>query len=208
MEYGLEKIPFSRYGSYFAVSINQEDGCLYLRDLHGGDETCSDIYEMQFPEIGERQRFIRTESELMWFREGQAECWLKICMDRDGRVHFLADGLVLELHARGGRYDTLVPLDERRMEHHFYKKQRKFLFTCLQGRITQIQQWDVVGSRDAVISVCGKNAEGAPLRTHCVLESYRCVGTKQEYPSYEEAHKETKEAFDAWERQFAGQTGF
>ena len=32
MEYGLEKIPFSRYGSYFAVSINQEDGCLYLRD--------------------------------------------------------------------------------------------------------------------------------------------------------------------------------
>lgn len=204
MEYGLEKIPFSRYGSYFAVSINQEDGCLYLRDLHGGDETCSDIYEMRFPEIGERQRFIRTESELMWFREGQAECWLKICMDRDGRVHFLADGLVLELHARGGRYDTLVPLDERRMEHHFYKKQRKFLFTCLQGRITQIQQWDVVGSRDAVISVCGKNAEGAPLRTHCVLESYRCVGTKQEYPSYEEAHKETKEAFDAWERQFRG----
>ena len=50
MEYGLEKIPFSRYGSYFAVSINQEDGCLYLRDLHGGDETCSDIYEMRFPE--------------------------------------------------------------------------------------------------------------------------------------------------------------
>lgn len=124
-------------------------------------------------------------------------------------VHFLADGLVLELHARGGRYDTLVPLDERRMEHHFYKKQRKFLFTCLQGRITQTQQWDVVGSRDAVISVCGKNAEGAPLRTHCVLESYRCVGTKQEYPSYEEAHKETKEAFDAWERQFRlDQTGF
>lgn len=62
----------------------------------------------------------------------------------------------------------------------------------------------MVGSRDAVISVCGKNAEGAPLRTHCVLESYRCVGTKQEYPSYEEAHKETKEAFDAWERQFRG----
>lgn len=121
--YGIRigKIPFSRYGSYFAVSINQEDGCLYLRDLHGGDETCSDIYEMRFPEIGERQRFIRTESELMWFREGQAECWLKICMDRDGRVHFLADGLVLELHARGGRYDTLVPLDERRMEHHFIK---------------------------------------------------------------------------------------
>lgn len=110
----------------------------------------------------------------------------------------------LELHARGGRYDTLVPLDERRMEHHLYKKQRKFLFTCVEGRITQTQQWDVVGSRNAVITIGGRNAEGAIQRTHCVLESYRCVGSKREYPSYDEAHRETKEAFDAWERQFRG----
>lgn len=64
MEYGLEKIPFSRYGSYFAISVNQEDGCLYLRDLHGGDETCSNIYEMRFPALREQKlRFIRTENQ-------------------------------------------------------------------------------------------------------------------------------------------------
>ena len=44
--YGIDTVPFSACGSYFAVSENARDGKVYIRDLHGGDGADSNIYEL------------------------------------------------------------------------------------------------------------------------------------------------------------------
>lgn len=208
MQYKLDAIPFSRYGCYFAVSSNKKDNALYLRDLHGGDETYSDIYKIVFlgqenPELN----FFRTESELIWSGKDSEAEQVKICMDKAGCVHIVAEGMNLELHACGGRYDTLVPLSARQLEHHLYKKQRKFLFTCVEGQIAQRQDWNIVGSKDAVITIYGKTENNSHIKTHCVLESYRCVWDQKEYPTYETARNETQAAYEAWQSSFPNRCG-
>ena len=42
--YSIDMVPFSARGSYFAVSENE--GKVYIRDLHGGDGADSNIYEL------------------------------------------------------------------------------------------------------------------------------------------------------------------
>lgn len=208
MKYCLEQIPFSRYGSYFAISQNQSSGRLYLRDLHGGEESRADIYEMVFRGY-EKDGFVleRTESEISWYHRNHPQIWLKAAIEQNGAVHFLVHGMDLELHATGGGYDTLVPLSREQLEHHLYKQQIKMMFTCCSGAIKQSQCWEIVGSKEAVIRLCGKTEAGDDTVTHCVLESYRCVWKKRAFPSYEDVEHDARQSYETWQSLFPNEGG-
>jgi hypothetical protein len=46
MELDIRETPFSRRGSYFAISYLTQTKSLWIRDVHGGDESPSTLFEL------------------------------------------------------------------------------------------------------------------------------------------------------------------
>ncbi len=48
MKIDISEIPFSRAGSFFAFSYDSKTKRLLLRDIHGGDESPSELFQLTF----------------------------------------------------------------------------------------------------------------------------------------------------------------
>ena len=48
MKLDISTFPFSRYGSFMAINFDKENKKLMIRDVHGGDESPSELFEIRF----------------------------------------------------------------------------------------------------------------------------------------------------------------
>ena len=75
MNIDISKIPFSRFGSYFAISCDNTDSGVYIRDVHGGDECPSKLFKIELTEKGDLQDFFieGNETELTIYNKYDKE---------------------------------------------------------------------------------------------------------------------------------------
>jgi len=198
MKIPIDKIPYSAYGSYFAISRVGGAGDIYLRDVHGGDEVPSRLYRLRLKgHSREEITLCCTETQLIIeSRKVQGGKCLMIIAVNSG-VHILTKGVSLELAAVGKKYDTLVPISDHTYEHHFYGKQIKVKLTCVYGKMEQKQSWNVTGSEDAQISL-GDGIE----ETYVVLESFKSVLVKKNYPDFDQVKRDTQLHLEKWKNMF------
>lgn len=196
MRYSLSQIPFSTYGSYLVISKIEEQG-IFLRDMHGGDEAPSNMYRIIIQDhVDEEIEVKRTETELRLISKKTKDGMVGFVMEEGDRVHCKVKNLTLIFEAMGGAYNTLVPLSENRFEHHLYDKQRKIMFTGIQGTIAEKQRFDVIGSKDAKIMV---NTLGRKSESYITIEGYRTICKKSGRTTYEEAKNTAQHQYQKWE---------
>ncbi|MEG2295439.1 MAG: hypothetical protein RSB96_01700 [Oscillospiraceae bacterium] len=204
MNFALDKIPFSAYGSYFVISKDRTSSDLYLRDLHGGDEAPSNLYRIQIKDHSYEELIIsRTPTQLTISSKKMEDACMQVVFGLQDTVHFLTTNLVVTLFAVGSKYDTLVPLSDCVFEHHLYTKQIKVRFTKITGYLEQSQQWKIIGSHDAQIIINNHQSS----TTHVVVESYRSVWQPKEYPTYEKAKQDIERTYQKWDCSFENKGG-
>ncbi len=180
MNINLEKVPFSTFGSYFAISIIDYE--LVLKELHGGDESPSVIFKI-VPVIDGKDvnyNIKATENEIIIENDTNKYC--KITMADEKSIHFLLNGIDLKLIALKNRYDSLIPFELNQYEYHLYTKEIKIMFTLLKGNWNIDAPWAYVGNDKIEIDFNSKNEESL-----FVMESYKSIWDKKEYSDYESA---------------------
>lgn len=193
MNIHIDKVPFSRFGSYFAVSQTPE-GALLLRDVHGGDEAPSTLFEMRF--FRERQEvpveIFCSESELVFRSPEDPEAVVRMILPTEHHALFQAQGLTLGLFAKKVKYDTFHALSPSTYEYHIYPKERKLLFTKRTGNLTVDAPWEIIGNPHVTLML----SEGELL-----LESYVTVPGTPFEGSYEEGLLRVQKSYAEFSRE-------
>ncbi|WP_336245705.1 amylo-alpha-1,6-glucosidase [Paenibacillus apiarius] len=201
MQLDISRIPFSRFGSYFAVSIERDTNRLIVRDLHGGDEAPSSIFVLELMKHGQAADFDLdvTETRLrIIHRHNHAE-YAELCISGEDIIHCRIAGASLKLTAVKTRYDSLMPYGPQQWEYHLYSKEIKLMFTLLYGDARIQAPWKMVGndSIELVMNPDGDQDEGGVF----VIESYKTVWRKKEYENYARACERVDRHYEQWLRQ-------
>jgi len=203
MTFDIKKIPFSRYGSYFAISQENEEDKLYIRDLHGGDEAPSNLYEVVFPGRAVTDFDIAaSETILRFISKEDTNRVIEIVLGKENTLHIKLTGIAMELKAVGGKYDTLTSYGVNQWEHILYTKERRILFTLLSGQASSHGTWRLIGTQDA-----GMLLNEEENHAYVVMENYRTVWKAKEYETLETVHKEVTLEYEQWKKSMPGIKG-
>ncbi|SFN79138.1 amylo-alpha-1,6-glucosidase [Proteiniclasticum ruminis] len=196
MNIQIDKVPFSRFGSYFAVTKTKE-GTILLRDVHGGDEAPSTLFEMRFfkEQKEVKVKIEASERELKFYQEEKTEDAVKLILPTEHHVLLKAEGLTVGLFAKKVKYDTFHALSEDTYEYHIYPKERKLLFTRREGILQVDAPWEIIGNPHVTLLL----SDGELL-----VESYVTVPGEGFSGTYEEGLSAVQEDFRVFKREPIG----
>lgn len=195
MNLDIEEIPFSRFGSYFCISKDTKNGKIYVRELHGGSDTISNIFEINFLNKKPEQKieFEATETILKLFLTGNKEEYVDIIVAEEDQLHFYVHNIELELYASKDRYDTLHQFDEDKYEYHIYPKEIKLMIVTLDGELKVDAPWNIVGNDYIRLNM---------NKGEFLIESYRVVYEQKIYSSFENSKLKIQNIYDEWLNNF------
>lgn len=133
----IEKIPFSRFGSYFVISSYKSK--LYIRDVRGGDLVDDKLFEFNF---AESVTILMTEVQLTLIgRHGS----LHITFNNEDTLMFKGN-LKFKLKLIQNKYDSICQLDGDLHEITSYSKDIKVAIKREKGTLNIFSPWDKVGN--------------------------------------------------------------
>lgn len=193
MNFDVSNIPFSRFGSYFAVSCNDADKEIYIRDVHGGDESPSELFKLELTEGETPQSFSieANETKLTIYDAEDKERYIEICLPDYEVMRIRTKHCGMRLTMKKKKYDNVMPYENNRLEFHNYFKEIKLMLTKLKGEMSLDAPWDVIGNTHVIMDFSGEE-------TDIALESYKTVWKAKEYKSFEESHHKVENEYKHW----------
>lgn len=191
----LTGVPFSRYGSYFAFSIDRNTQQLLLRDVHGGDEAPSTLFVMELLKGGQPVNYdlAVTETRLRLVHQHHPSEFAELCISDEDIVRGKINGVALRLTAVKTRYDSLMPYGSKQWEYHVYSKEIKLMISLLHGEANILAPWKMVGNETIELTLNTNEAE-----CEFAIESYKTVWPKKEYDEYEQACARVDRHYKQW----------
>lgn len=133
----MNKIPFSRFGSYFVISVIKNK--LYIRDIRGGDHDIGKVFECCFFEA---ITLLMTETQLNVMGKHGA---LHITFTNEDTLSFKGN-LKTKLKYIHEKYDTICELTPDVYELTSYSKQVKFGIKKEKGTLKVNAPWSDIGN--------------------------------------------------------------
>ena len=181
MNFDLEKVPFSRAGSY--LSFNQlspkrakelgKAPALYLRTVHGGvDMPDREIFRVELLRHGKpvKAREIASPEKL---RLEDGGGWVEICFQNAKVIRLRGKGVTLRLSARTTSYDYAMPAGKRWMTNHFTSR-TQLMLSALRGGVTVDAPWHGEKAESITVETIGDDWELA-------LEEFQAAWKPQTY---------------------------
>lgn len=199
MNLDLKKIPFSRFGSYFAFSRKQDTGELYLRDVHGGDESPSDVFKIEALKDGQiiSYNIEANETSITIKNLLNPMELVNICISDENIIHIQGQDLGIRLTAVKTRYDNVLQYslnsEYKQWEYHFYSQEIKMMFSLMEGSASLNAPWKLVGNEFICMDI-----EPLDGKMHLVIENYVAVWNPKSYESYEVAQKRVNDCYAKW----------
>src|SRR4051794_30291106 len=109
MNLDIREIPFSRFGSYFCISQEKDSDAVYIRDVHGGDDAPSKLFQVDVLKDGVEMDYVVRASEisLSFFLKDYSERVAEIIIPEEDELHIEVQDVELRLRATKGKYDSL-----------------------------------------------------------------------------------------------------
>ena len=196
MRIDLRSVPFSRYGSYLAISLHEREGerSLVLRDLGGGDQDPGTLLRI-IPEDESGQALdTRVDADETELRIGAAGCTgrVRVCLPDEDRALIRSEGAAFCLDFTPGRYHHLDDLGAGAWEYHSYAGDVKLRLRLQDGACSDDRRWETVGHRHMKLHFKG------PIVT-LDIERYVQVPRPSKAPfDYERSLTAVRAAFDAY----------
>ncbi len=185
MKININSIPFSRYGSYFVISDFDEG--LLLRDVHGGDESPSELFRLSFDE---EVVLDCDETKLTIHKKTDRNAKVEFIYPTDSTVHIKTSGLALKLDAEKVRYDSFNSMEKNNYEYISYKKETKYHLEVLSGEMAVDAPWRTVGN-DYISLELAADSE-------LYLTNYRVIYELVKPKPFEEAHAVVQKEYQEW----------
>lgn len=149
MKLDLTTTPFSRRGSYFAlsrvISPTRKKEELYLRTVHGGAKT-KELFTVSLAGAHGPESF-EEHAEPGRIRLSNQAGLIDICLDERDRVLFHGAGVSLHLEALvPSPYDLVVPISPDRWHYVCYGSDLTLVITVHEGNLEVSNQWTGVKS--------------------------------------------------------------
>ncbi|MFK9094754.1 amylo-alpha-1,6-glucosidase [Bacillus salipaludis] len=189
MNLDIREIPFSRFGSYFCISKEKDSEDVYIRDVHGGDDAPSKLFQVDILQHGVEQVFEVKSSEVSLSFYLKGERVAEIIMTEEDELHIDVEDVELRLRATKGKYDSLMELEDGMFEYHIYPKELKLMIVNLTGELLVDAPWNIIGNDFIDIRM----KEG-----HFVIESYRTVYQKKEYLPFTQGKAQVERLYKDW----------
>lgn len=156
MKVDLKQVPFSRYGQFLAISILRTEEQLWLRDIHGGDESESKLFHIIFEYDNAvydtvnseflKQFNIIFEPDRLKITTKDAESFVEMIFPKDDSFRLRCNGIKVIMRAHKERYDSFYQLEKNTYEYTTYKKETRYQFNVLSGNHLIDAPWDIVGN--------------------------------------------------------------
>ncbi|MEC1524528.1 trehalase family glycosidase [Neobacillus niacini] len=191
MKLDITEIPYSRFGSYFCISQEKDSGNVYIRDVHGGDDAPSQLFQVDIVVDGvEREYEVRaSEISLSFYLKGTSTRVAEMILPEEDELHIEVQDAELRLRATKGKYDTLMELEDGMYEYHIYPKELKLMIVNLNGRMSVEAPWNIIGND--FIDMRLRNGQ-------FVIESYRTVYQKKNYLPFNKGRDQVERLYQEW----------
>ncbi|NYE03510.1 glycogen debranching enzyme [Bacillus niacini] len=191
MKLDIKEIPFSRFGSYFCISQDKDSQAVFIRDVHGGDDAPSNLFQVDIVKDGVAQEFVvhATEISVSFYLKGNLERVAEIIIPKEDELHIEVQNVELRLRATKGKYDSLMELEDGMYEYHIYPKELKLMIMNLNGEMIADAPWNIIGND--YIDMRLKNG-------HFVIESYRTVYQIKEYLPFSKGKEQVAVLYKEW----------
>ncbi len=191
MKLDIKEIPFSRYGSYFCISQEKDNEAVFIRDVHGGDDAPSKLFQVDIVKDGVEMDYIIHASEISvsFYLKDQSECVAEIIIPEEDELHIKVHDVELRLRATKGKYDSLMELEDGMYEYHIYPKELKLMIMNLNGELSVNAPWNIIGNDYIDMRL---------INGHFVIESYRTVYQKKEYLPFSQGKEQVEVLYKEW----------
>lgn len=195
----IGKIPFSRFGSYFAISFDEIDKGIYIRDLHGGDESPSKLFKLELTQRNRPLDFSLevNETKLTIYKVEDKDKYIEICIPEYDIIRIRAKDCGIKLSMIKNKYDNVMNYDKNKLEFHVYSKEIKLMMSILKGSFNLNAPWDAIGNSHIIIDFDTKGLSDC-FETDIVIESYKTVWIERSYESFESSQKKVEDDYKAW----------
>lgn len=205
LRFDLREVPFSRRGSFFAVSrlpagAHGEAG-LYVRTVHG-DARQKALFRIELRRDGERVEFVEQPSAAALRLVAAEAGWVEVSMTRTA-LHVHGTGVTLLLHpVVNSPYDLLLLLEEDRCQYTSYSANHNYIVSVTRGRLEAEPAWDGVRSGvDAQVTVLPSGRDDLDEGTYfsaTIEESLGGVLSHDPAPDVEQVRAQASDDFATW----------
>ncbi|MFC4601623.1 amylo-alpha-1,6-glucosidase [Cohnella hongkongensis] len=199
--FDLQQVPFSRYGSYMAISQLNAGGDdpegVYLRTVHGATKS-SRLFRIEL---------IATGGETLPFFLEPAPAKLRLVASGGAAEFVFAEPDVLRIRVQGDVgirfimdrpqfYDNIQPYgDGGRWELNGFSQSRKFMLTPLSGKLHIDAPWEAMKCTHIVVELF----PGEGLAGELALEEFATVWRPRDYAiSFDACYRSVQSDFDEW----------
>lgn len=196
MNFNLGQVPFSRYGSYFAISQITEGfratsapPGVYLRTVHG------DAYQKEILQI----ELIKGDSSIPFeikasperLRLEAEEGYVEICIPEPKVVRFKGKGVGLRLSSnRATAFDNAIPSSNDRWVINTFNSRVQLMMVPLKGRSSIDAPWNGLRCSPLKIDIFPEDIE-----FECAIEEFYSAWYPHPYNDFEEDVKRVREDF-------------
>lgn len=209
MKLDIQEIPFSRRGSFFAISYLNHSNSVWIREVRGGDESPSTLFELVIDGMTD----VNSESFLSKYDFEVSETSLKVTekettnqlemiFPRADQLRIKNQGLNVELKADKVRYDTFNQMGTQQFEYISYKKETKYQLDFSTADFIVDAPWYRVGNTHIALTL-GQQQE-------LLFTNYQVTPPKTSAfsVSFDEERAAVGKEFSDWRQSFGHSTAF
>lgn len=195
MKLDISTFPFSRYGSFMAINFDKENKKLMIRDVHGGDESPSELFEIsllnQNGSIIEWDKDIEFEvTETLFKMSNNNGGTVEIIFPEEDSLHIRVKNMPIRFIADKVRYDTFNQMSKNIFEYISYKKETKYELNFLNNDYKVDAPWESVGNKYINIDLTGQN--------ELYIYQYKVVSDGRYPKKFVESKEKTKKEYRDW----------
>ena len=201
MNFDLAQVPFSRFGSYTALSHLSAHGArpegLYLRSVRGavpGPEHMQIAFRLQ-PLAGDNPVAYRAIASATHLRLETETGFVELCLPDADRVLVRGQGAGLRLTATPGRFDHAFPRAGGRWQVTLQTLQEKYMLSTVQGRLAVEAPWQVDASTAIRFDLLPDPQTGI---VDCAIDEFVATWLETPVQPFERALAEIDAEFGAW----------
>lgn len=144
MNFDLNYVPFSRYGSFLAISILRDnestEGALFIRNINGASYPKDKVFKIEILKNGKPLKYETIASPTKLILKCP-EGFLEIIISDRKLIRFRGEGLELKLTTVGGNYDYLITHLKDTYTLNYASHNTWFTIKSLEGTMTSIAPW-------------------------------------------------------------------
>lgn len=204
LDIDLQNVPFSRFGSYLALSWLENDHHdqaevspgLWLRNMHG--EVTREVFHLETLEGGETVPFT-AEPCVDELRLRASNGLVRLCIPDSEQLRIRVEGVGLRLQMQKGTFNSAVKLGTDGWLFNALTALRNYTAVSLSGELTVDAPWITTQCERIIADITpGQNGVG-----ECVIHQTR--GHRplpEEYASYEESRERVSSDFESFYKDY------